>query len=183
MNITKKYLPCLLLLLFAGAYAAAQDADLPDISDAPQNVIVEDIPVENIPAEKVQAPTPQKKAPAPQKQAVRNRAQPAQPKPEPPKQQDENRMQSLLPVTEGNFKYSRIPGITLPQTPSMGDISYVPEEPKNEIVNTAEDEKSLFPFKINNDLMKVLILLLILAIFIFYRVNSKKRRRRKYFKY
>ena len=167
------------MILFAGVYAAAQEEDLPDISDTPQNV-----PVENIPVEKVQAPAVKKPTPAQQRQAVRNRVQP---KPEPPKQQNENRIQSLLPVTEGNFKYGRIPGITLPQTPSMGDISYAPEEPKKEIVQTteneAENENSLFPFKISSDLMKVLILLLILAIFVFYRVNSKKRRRRKYFKY
>ena len=156
----KKLLCCLVLFLFAGAYTAAQETDLQNSPDEPQNAAVEDVQTQ-------QKQDPKKKA---------------EPKAEPPKQKTENSIQTLLPVKEGNFKYSRIPGITLPQTAPMGDILHVPEEQKKEIVRATEDEEQPFFFKINADLIKVLLLFLILAIFIFYRVNSKKRRR-KYFKH
>jgi len=159
MDMKKKSLCCLALFLFAGAYAAAQERDLQDISDLPQNVSTDDIT------------TPQKQEP---KKKV-------QPKAEEPKQKNDGGVQSLLPITEGNFKYSRIPEITLPKTPA-GDISHVPEELKKEAAHAEKDKKTSFFSGIRNDLIKVLVLLLIMAVFIFYRVNSGKRRNRKYFK-
>jgi len=163
MSVKKKYLCCLSLFLFVGAYAAAQETDVQDTLDAPQSVSVEETKV-------------------PQKQEPKKKAQP---KAEAPKQKSENKIQSLLPVTGDSFKYNRIPGITLPQTTPMGEVSYIPEEPKGpkeETVSLTENEKPSFFLKAGNDLIKALILLLILAIFILYRVKSKKRLRRKYFK-
>ena len=161
MDIKKKYLHCVALFFFIGAYAAAQETNSQDTAGSPQNASVENAQTQ-------------------QKQDAKKKTQP---KAEAPKQKTENRLQSLLPVTEGNFKYSRIPEITLPQPAQMGDISNASEEPQKESVRIAEDEKKPFLFGIGSDLTKVLILLFILAIFVFYRVNSKKSRRRKYFKY
>ena len=151
----------LALFLFAGAYVVAQETDSQSIPDTPQNAAVKNVP-------------------AAQKQDAKKKAQP---KAAAPKQKVEDRIQSLLPVAEGNFKYGRIPEITLPQAAQGGDISYVPEDTQKETAVMAEDKKPPFYLRAGSDLPKVIILLLILGIFILYRVNSKKGRRRKQFKH
>ena len=149
------------MFFFAGVSTPAQETDSQNIPDTSQ-----DAPVENV------------KTPPPKQEPKKK----AQPKAEASKQKTESKIQSLLPVTEGNFKYIRIPGIKLPQNAPMGDISHASEELQKEPVRIVEDEKKPFLWGAGSDLIKVLILLLILAIFVFYRINSKKNRRHRYYK-
>jgi hypothetical protein len=147
--------------------------------DVPQG----DEPVQKEPVQREEAPVKpaQQKKPA-QKQVQSDKKQ----------EQGGAPADTLLSITDGNFKYSRIPGITLPKQPvaAADDIVRIPDESVNE-QRTAPAEprdgepKSGFAGMSRetvNNIVKVLILLLIAAIFILYRVNSGRRNRRRFFK-
>ena len=92
---------------------------------------------------------------------------------------------ALLSIEDGNFRYSRIPGIKLkqPSSETGGEIVHVPSETENisSDQNSSKEKGNglLGMSKSTTDIVvKVALLLLIFLVFILYRIRSGRSNRR-----
>jgi hypothetical protein len=86
----------------------------------------------------------------------------------------------LLPIEDGNYKYSRIPGIQLKETKGASSDDIVRLSEKSGGDSSGAGKSGLFGMsKSSQDtLVKISILLLIVVIFILYRIRSGRSSRR-----
>ena len=160
----------MLMFVTAAVLVGQDNASSPDLpTTATEDVSVKEPPA--VPAaEKKQTNTNTKK------NNERNKATN-----EPVVERDSSVSTGLLPITEGNFKYSRIPGIVLSQPKALttDDIVRVPSTTSPSTNLTGEngsDSAGLFGMskETADTTIKIFIGLLLVAIVILYRNRSRR---------